>query len=281
VVGGGAGAAWPGGWSGGPSPGSKPALPTRRWAFLLLVTGMLSAAQGNYDRAVELYEESLALYRDLGYRKGTSGPLRELGAVAYHRGDYERAVRLNEEALAVAREFGSAFGSALAICNLADALRARGDLERARTLLEESLASLRRQEQRAPIANALTNTLTRLGSIECETGEDGRASKLFGESLEVVWRFGFGFEGVACLEGLARVAAVRGRPERAARLLGASAARRDERGISLSPFIRADHDHAAKAAREALGEEAFSAAWDEGHAMPLKVSIVDALEADV
>ena len=160
-------------------------------------------------------------------------------------------------------------------------MRAQGDLERALTLLEESLASLRRQEQRAPIANALVNTLTRLGSIECETGEDARASKLFGESLEVVWRFGFGFEGVACLEGLARVAAVRGRPERAARLLGASAARRDERGISLSPFIQADHDHAAKAAREALGEEAFSAAWDEGHAMPLEESIVDALEADL
>src|SRR3712207_9413346 len=49
----------------------------------------------------------------LGYKKGTSGPLRELGAVACHRGDYERAVRLNERALAIAHEYGSAFGSAL------------------------------------------------------------------------------------------------------------------------------------------------------------------------
>ena len=77
------------------------------------------------------------------------------------------------------------------------------------------------------------------------------------------------------------MAAVQGRPERAARLLGASAARRDERGISLSPFTRADHDHAAKAAREALGEEAFAAAWAVGHAMPLEESIADALEADL
>ena len=92
--------------------------------------------------------------------------------MAYHRGDYDRAVRLNEQALAMSREFGSAFGSGLAVCTLADALRAQGDLERARTLLEESLASLRRTST-ARVANALVNTLARLGSIECESGRDG------------------------------------------------------------------------------------------------------------
>ena len=35
--------------------------------------------QGDYDRAVALFEESLALYRKIGHIKGTSGPLRELG----------------------------------------------------------------------------------------------------------------------------------------------------------------------------------------------------------
>lgn len=260
---------------------TAPAAPSaRRRAFLHLVTGMLSAAQGDHDRANALYEKSLALYRELGHRKGTSGPLRELGAIAYRQGDYERAVRLNEQALAISREFGSTFGTALALCNLADAARARGDLRRARTLLEESRATLRGQEQPARNANALANTLTRLGSIECEVGEEARASELFAESLKVVWRFGFGFEGVACLEGLARVAAGRGNPERAARLLGASAARRDEVGVSLSPVALVDHHRAVNAAREALGEEAFDAAWHEGHAMPLEESIAYALEDD-
>jgi predicted ATPase/transcriptional regulator with XRE-family HTH domain len=254
------------------------AEPARRWAFLLFVTGILAARQGDHDRAVALYEESLALYRDMGHTKGASGPLRELGAVAYHRGDYEQAVRLNEQALAITREFGSNFGSALALCNLADALRAQGDIERARTLLEESLASLRGQGQPVRIANALVNTLARLGSIACDMGEAARASGLYGESLELLWRFGVRFEAVASLEGLARVAAMRGRPGRAARLLGASAALREELGTPLSSIIRADHDHASNAAREALGEEAFEAAWAEGHAMPLEEAIADALD---
>ena len=185
----------------------------------------------------------------MGYRKGTSGPLREMGVAAYRRGDHEQAARLNEQALAVAREFGSRFGAALALCNLADVLRDQGEVERAKSLLEESLASLRSQKGPLRIANARVNTLSRLGSIECEMGRDARAWELFEESLREVWRFGFGFEGVACLEGLARVAAMQGRSERAAQLLGASAARSEELGISLSPIVQADHDHAVNAAR--------------------------------
>jgi predicted ATPase/DNA-binding XRE family transcriptional regulator len=260
--------------------GAESALPMRRWAFVHLVAGMLAAGQGDYHRAVVLYEESLGLYRNMGHRKGMSGPLRELGAVAYRQGDYERAVRLSEQALAISREFGSAFGSGLAVCTLTDALRAQGEIERARTLLEESLASLRRKTHPLRVANALAITLSRLGSIECEMGRDARASELHKESLELARRFGFTFDVVICLEGMARVAAVQGKPERAALLLGASAALREEMGTHLTPIARADHDHAVNAARAALGEDAFAPAWDEGHAMPLEEAIAEAVGDD-
>ena len=250
----------------------------RRRAFLLLVAGILETRHGDYDRAAELDGESLALYRELGHRRSTHGPLRELGVVAYHRGDYDLAVRLSEQALAITREFGNAPGSGLVVCNLADALRARGDLEQARMLLGESLSSLRQQEQRLPVVNALVNTLARLGSIECEKGEAARAARFYGESLELMWRYvGRAYETVACLEGLARVAAMQGRPGRAARLLGASAALREEMGTPLTPINRADHTHASETAREALGKETFEAAWSEGHEMPFEESITIAL----
>jgi predicted ATPase/DNA-binding XRE family transcriptional regulator len=253
--------------------------PARRRAFLLLVAGMLTARHGEYDRAVALDEESLALYMELGHTGSTHGPLRELGTVAYLRGDYERAVRLGEQALAIARKSGNASGSGLAACNLADALRARGDLDRAETLLEESLASLRRQEQELSAVNALVNTLVRLGSIHCESGNYDRASGFFTESLGLMWRYvGKAYETMPCLEGLARVSASQGRPERAARLLGASAALRDETGTLLSPVSRTDHDHASDAARAALGEDAFAAAHAEGYVTSLEESIGLALQ---
>ena len=244
---------------------AEPTLSARRWAFLHLVTGMLAGGQGDYDRAVELYEESLALYKNMGHTKGASGPLRELGLVAYHQGDYDRAVRLSEQALAMSRESGSAFGSGLAVCTLADALRAQGDIERARTLLAESLASLRRRTYPLRVANAVAITLSRLGSIECELGRDARALELHKESLVLARQYGFTFDVFSCMEGLARVEAIQGRPERAARLLGASAARREDMGTQLTQITRADHDHAGAIARAALGEAAFEVAWNDGH----------------
>jgi tetratricopeptide (TPR) repeat protein len=63
--------------------------------------------------------------------------------VAYEQGDYECAVRLHEQSLAMAREFGTTFGIAFSLRALANALRAQGNLERATTLLEESLALYR------------------------------------------------------------------------------------------------------------------------------------------
>jgi hypothetical protein len=100
---------------------------------------------------------------------------------------------------------------------------------------------------------------------------------LYKESLELERRYRFGFEAAACMEGLARVAAVQGRPERAALLLGASAALREEMGTPLSPVARADHEHAANTARAALGVEAFEAAWTEGSGMSLEEVIADPL----
>jgi ATP/maltotriose-dependent transcriptional regulator MalT len=205
------------------------------------------------------------------------GPLRELGTVAYHRGEIDRAILLYEQALAIARETGSAFGAGLAMCGLADALRARGEVERARMLLEESLVSLRREEP-GVITNALVNTLNRLGSIACETGDDVLAATLYGESLDLTWQLvGKAFEVVACLEGLARVATIQGQPERAAMLLGASAALREEMRTPLPPFAEEDHDDAWNSAREALGEVRFETAWTAGNARPLEATVVEVI----
>ena len=59
-----------------------------------------------------------------------------------------------------------------------------------------------------------------------------------------------------------------------------AAAQREEMGTHLTPIARSDHDHAVNAARAALGEDAFAAAWDEGHATPLEEAIADVVGDD-
>ena len=252
-------------------------LPARTKAYLLQVSGILAMVQGDHDHAVTLHEESMSVYREMGHKKGVSASLRELGFVAYEQGDYDRAVSLHEQSLVLAREFGTTFGVAWSIRALADAVREQGDLKRARRLLEEGLVLSRGKEHAWNIAR----TLASLGSVACEAGEYARASRLYEESLELGGRrMGLSHTILLCLEGLARVAIAQGRIERAARLCGAAAALREDRGWPLPPAKRAEHERTVAGIRGALGEEAFAAAWVRGHALPLEEAITDTLGKD-
>jgi len=234
-------------------------------------------AQGDYDHAVALHEEAMSVYREMGHKKGVSASLRELGFVAYEQGDYERAVSLHEQSLALAREFGTTFGIAWSLRALADAVRGQGDLRHARMLLEEGLALSRGLEN----AWGIARTLASLGNVACEAGEYARASRLYEESLELGGRrMGLNHTILLCLEGLARVAVAQGRMERAARLCGAAAALREDRGWPLPPAKRAEHDLTVAAAREALGEDAFAAAWARGYELPLREASEDLLKQE-
>jgi hypothetical protein len=97
------------------------------------------------------------------------------------------------------------------------------------------------------------------------------------ESLALFWELGDKEGIVKNLEGLAAVALSGARSERAARLLGNAEGLRGAMGTPLAPGDRAEHDRSVAAARAALGENAFAAAWAEGRAMDLDQAIADAL----
>ena len=251
---------------------AEPTLSARRWAFLHLVAGMLASGRGDHERAVDLYEQSLTLYRTMGHRKGTSGPLRELGVAAHHRGDYERAAHLSEQALAISREFGSAFGAGLAVCPCQALARAGAS--------NGPGYCWKRAQPRYGGQNILCASPTRSpsrfpgGSLECQVGRAERASELFKESLRLAQRFGFTFDAVICLGGMARVEAMQDRPKRAARLLGASAAQRERSERSFRPLVTRITTTRRKPAA-ALGERVFDAAWAAGQSMSLEEVITE------
>src|SRR5205814_5780325 len=65
--------------------------------------------------------------------------------------------------------------------------------------------------------------------------------------------------------------------ERVARLSGAAEAVREAAGVAESTIRRAEHEQNADAARAALGEAAFAAAWTEGRALGLEEAVRYAL----
>jgi predicted ATPase/DNA-binding XRE family transcriptional regulator/uncharacterized protein HemY len=273
-------------------------------ARALQCAGILAINQGDYERASNFLEESLALQRELADRQGIAMALQALGVVALYHGDYRPAVTLFEENLALRREIGDPWGIAAALGNLGQAVFLLGDNEQAILLHEEALTLRRDLGNKRGIAESLNElglvawsrrdydqaaalheeslalrrelghkggiavSLSNLAEVKIAQGAYDPATELLEQSLELSQVLGDKQVIAYCLEGLATIAAVGGAPRRAAELFGAAEALRERIGLPLPPPARANYDQSTAAARAALGEDAFVASWSQGRALP-------------
>jgi predicted ATPase/DNA-binding XRE family transcriptional regulator len=148
--------------------------------------GQLAFGKGDLERAVELFEESLALYRESGDEGGAAIVMVQLGQIARTRGEHGRAVALSDEGLALSRKLDDRMGAAIALNTLGCVERQRGDAESAVTRHEESLALFGELGHDRAIAYTLTN----LGLAALERGEFERALALHGQSFALYERLG-------------------------------------------------------------------------------------------
>ena len=110
---------------------------SNRYTLLALVL----REQGAYARASALYEECLALHRDLGDRQGMASAWLGLGDIARDQGDAARVRAYCEDCLLVFREYGLIWAIGFSLNNLALAALMAGDMALAARHAEESEAS--------------------------------------------------------------------------------------------------------------------------------------------
>ena len=228
---------------------------------------------GAHERAAAQGAEALALFRALGDAGSTAEALWVLGIVAQVEGDYVRAAALHEESLALRRARGDERSAAQSLEALGAVALNLGDLPRARALLEEALPTLRRRDDRW--AQAIVLTL--LGHVALGMGDPAGAGALLAESAALFRAVGNPLYLPWCLEGLAGVAAARGRMEQAACLCGTGDALRARLGAGLPPADPTGHARTLATARTALGDVAFAAAYERGQALPPEEAIAGAV----
>jgi non-specific serine/threonine protein kinase len=278
------------------------------------LTGVLAAMQTDYGRAAVLYEESLALYREQGDKRGIAQALQNVAYVAYWQTEYARAVTLTQEALGLYRELRDKRGIAGTLRDLGWCARVQPDAHLDVVALgEEALALYRELGDKSGSADALlmlaydayrmrdharsealyqeTLALRReMGDmvgvaaalagwvmVVYRLGDYKRAQTLLREGLLVSRDTGFKQIEFEDLEIAAWVAAALGQPRRAAQLAGAAAALAEASGAPPLPDLHSDHDQVLAAMRAALGDEGFATAWAEGRAMSLDQAISLAL----
>ena len=250
---------------------------TKGIAALLSNQGLVARAQGDYALARSLNEESLAIKREMGDQWGAAISLGSLGLLAFDEGDYAAARRYHEESLAIRRTLGDRAAVAIALGNLGLVAQVTGDYATARALHEESLAIRRELGDKQRIALSLGN----LGDLGHAQADYDLARSLYGECLELHRDLGDKRGVVERIESFGWLASATGDAERATRLLGAAEALRVTMGIvHQGQSDQARHDQSVAASREALGAEAFDAAWALGRAMTLEEAVAVAVGDD-
>jgi ATP/maltotriose-dependent transcriptional regulator MalT len=193
--------------------------------------------------------------------------------LAFNRGDVDLAEDFFEETLAIRQELGHQRGISVALHNLGEVALHRGDVKRASTLLEDSMCLAREQQD----AQGIAPSLLLLGEIARLEGDLPRAGVLLRDSLTLSISIGAVANSPRCFEALARLAHDLGTFDRAARLLAASDAHREELGQPLPPIDWPPIQRTRSTLRHALGPRRFDQAWVAGRSMPRAAALDYAL----
>ncbi len=185
-------------------------LPVR--AKALLVAARLAFMQSDYDRGKTLAQEGLALFRELGDKRGIALALNRLGIAAWRRADFPTARALMEEDLTLYRELRNPDRIAWALFALGLLNIKLGEYSRASASLEESLALFRKLGNKRGIAASLTQMAA---TLFVSQGDQTLVSPLLAQGLSLDREVG-DKEGMAvCSLLLAAVALKRGEVETA------------------------------------------------------------------
>jgi predicted ATPase/class 3 adenylate cyclase len=237
---------------------------TAERAKALTALGGLVYWQEDVPATRRAYEEALEIARELGDRSAEAEGIYNLGYVPAYEGDIAAAVAMFEESRAAFEELGIRRGVADVLWILGIVARLEGDLPRSRAMAEESL----RLHREVGDLFGVTDALHTVGRTALAQKDLATAALSFLEALDNDERVGNRTGMAIVMDNLAGKASAEGQHLRALRLAGASEAIKEAAGGHAPPPL-IDLPDPREAAREALGQAAVVAAWEEGRAMTL------------
>ena len=226
------------------------------------------------QRAKELADESVRLFRELGDALGIATYNQVIGGIAAYEGDTARAAAAFAAHVAGRRALDDPAGVAVGLLFEGELALRLGDYERAEACLEESLAIYRSISfDRKRMARVLRG----LGELALGRGQHDRARDYFGESLRRASETGALGSVAGSLEGLACLASAEDQAPRALQLAGAAAGLRARNSQPLSPHAEASLVLHLMPARAMLSQDEQAAHWTVGWALMPDQAIAEAL----
>ncbi len=250
------------------------ARPTPARAQALSGAADMALTSGDMPAGGRWARKALGLYKKLGDAWGTAFSRLMVAYATGQEGDWPRAQALFGESVRDFRELGDRHYALRAARAHAWAHYEGGNLDRARALYEEILREAREAHDPFPEGIALGA----LADVALDQGRVQDAVPLTTDSHQIFRDLGDLLMVAGCVCRFARILALSGRPEIAARVLSSSAARLKEIG-AMPAHIAKIRDQTFAAVRPQLDDAAFAKAWAEGQGLTADEAIALALDS--
>lgn len=237
--------------------------------------GAALLSHGDVARATSVLDESLRLQRRTGDPTALCSPLINRGILEMHHGDPEHAAEFFGEALILAREARSDLDVLACLDNLGELFANEGESDRAEECLSEALSIAERLGDRCAVAEVTHN----LAVVAWREGYPRRAFALLADAILISLQLGDKEHGIGSIERMAHVAQELHGTERAARLLAAGEALRVATGLPRPPNHQVDFEACLTAVRERLGPDDFDKVWEEGATMSFEQAMAFAMQS--
>ncbi|HSB84674.1 MAG TPA: hypothetical protein VLD86_00120, partial [Ilumatobacteraceae bacterium] len=237
-----------------------------RFSYTVCVTHAAELAEmhGDYDRAVRMLEESLAIAEDVGFSPRGLATRSRLANLEILRGNLALATSIHRQALDTSGGPVPHWVHTISLLGLANIARRRGDAAEAMRLIDEGIALPRTRG----IPLMRSSLLVARGYSADLVGDRDAALAVQSEALAVALQYGATRVVANAVEGLAGALAIDGQEAATARLLGAADALRRRSGGPMPVAERFDVDRAERRARAALGDHVFDSEFAAGAVDP-------------
>jgi len=222
--------------------------------------GVAHRALGRWQDARLAFEESVAIWRELGLEAAAVRTLANLASVAFDAGEIEQAIGLYREARNACEQTGDAAGAAWAINGEGQAEESLGNRDAARNLYREAATRFERLDD----AWGTGDSFLSLAELESEAGDATAARAHLARAHEMFQRVGEIRGTTRVVEAAVRLAACEQDWERALKLAGAAASQRRTLGTPLPPAARERLETVVERVRRQLDSQRASAIWMEG-----------------
>ncbi len=148
--------------------------------------GSTYAGLGEGDRAIDFYQQALAIAQEISDRRGEGDHLGNLGSAYYRLGEVNKAIDFYQQALAIAREIGDRRGEGNHLGNLGNTYRILGEVDKAIDFYQQALTISReignRRGEEADLGN--------LGNAYQNRGEVEKAIDFYQQALTIAREIG-------------------------------------------------------------------------------------------